>query len=133
MPDSNGDRIYIRRLHARCIIGIFPEERTEKQDVYLDITMHADLRAAGVSDAIEDTVDYKRVKKRVLAMVEGSEYFLIERLAEKTAAICFEDERVHRVEVVIDKPGALRFADSVAVHIVRYRPTPDQGQDSPKA
>ena len=121
MPDSTGDRIYIRRLHARCIIGIFPEERTEKQDVYLDITMHADLRDAGASDAIEDTVDYKRVKKQVLAMVEKSECFLIEHLAEKAAALCLEEPRVERVEVVLDKPGALRFADSVAVHIVRER------------
>ena len=128
MADSNGDRIYIRRLHARCIIGIFPEERTEKQDVFLDITMHADLRDAGASDAIEDTVDYKRVKKEVLAMIEASEYFLIERLAEQTAAICFKDSRVHRVEVVVDKPGALRFAQSVAVHIVRDRP-----KDAPEA
>lgn len=119
---SAGDRIYIRRLHARCIIGIFPEERTEKQDVYLDITMHCDLRLPGASDVIEDTVDYKRVKKQVLSMVEHSECFLIEHLAEKTAAICLKEPKVDCVEVVIDKPGALRFADSVAVHIVRNRP-----------
>jgi len=123
MADFTGDRIYIRRLHARCIIGIFPEERTEKQDVYLNITMYADLRDAGVSDAIEDTVDYKRVKKRVLAMVEQSEFFLLERLAEQVATLCLEDPHIERVEVVIDKPGALRFADSVAVHIVRGRAT----------
>ncbi len=73
MAEPTGDRIHIRRLHARCIIGIVPEERTEKQDVYLDITMHADLRTAGASDAIEDTIDYKSVKKRILAMVEASE------------------------------------------------------------
>lgn len=126
MPELGGDRIYIRRLHARCIIGIFPEERTERQDVYLDITMHTDLRTAGASDGIEDTVDYKRVKKQVLAMVEQSECFLIEHLAEKTAAICLKEPRVERVEVVVDKPGALRFADSVAVHIVR-----DRTQDLP--
>jgi len=121
MPELSSDRILIRRLHARCIIGIFPEERTEKQDVYLDITMHSDLRKAGESDAIEDTVDYKRVKKSVLAMVEESDCFLIEQLAERVARIGMEDQRVTRIEVTIDKPGALRFAESVAVHIVRDR------------
>lgn len=123
MPDATAsDRIYIRKLHARCIIGIFPDERAHKQDVFLDITMYADLRKAGASDAIEDTVDYKSVKKRVLAMVEASDCFLIERLAEETAQICLEDPRVTRVAVTIDKPGALRFAESVAVHIVRDQP-----------
>lgn len=119
--NSAPDRIYIRDLQLRCIVGIYDDERREKQDVTINIIMCADLRAAGASDRIEDTVDYKAIKKRVLAMVEQSSFFLIERLAERVAEICLEDARVQRVVVAVDKPGALRFARSVAVEITRDR------------
>jgi FolB domain-containing protein len=113
------DRIHIRDLQLRCVIGTTQEERREKQDVVINITMYADLRPSGKSDRIEDTVDYKAVKKRVLAMVEDSSCTLVERLAERVADICLAEPRVRRAAVSIDKPGALRFARSVAVEIVR--------------
>ncbi len=115
------DRIHVRDLRLRCVLGIYPEERREKQDITLNIVLYADLRAAGRSDRIEDTVDYKDVKKRVVAMVEGSSSFLIEHLAQRVAGLCLEEPRVEAVRVTIDKPGALRFARSVAVEIFRKR------------
>ncbi len=115
------DRIHIRDLLARCIVGIYPKERENLQEVHLNITMHVDLRAAGQSDDINDTVNYKDIKKRLLSMVEQSNYFLIERMAEESARICLEDHRVRRVDVTVDKPGALRFARSVAVEITRLQ------------
>ena len=121
MADHPPDRIHIRDLLVRCIIGIYDEERREKQDVRLNITLYADLRRAGESDDIEDTVDYKSIKKNILSMVQGSEFFLIERLAEESAAIALRAPGVQRVDVVVDKPGALRFARSVAVEISRTR------------
>jgi D-erythro-7,8-dihydroneopterin triphosphate epimerase len=120
MAETPLDRIHIRDLQARCIVGIFPHEREHLQEVVLNITMHADLSTACRSDRIEDTVDYKGIKKRVLAMVESSSFFLIERMAEEAASICLEDPRVRKVDVSVDKPGALRFARSVAVEITRY-------------
>ncbi len=119
------DKIHIRDLRLRCVIGVFPEEQREKQDVIINITLHADLRTAGETDRIEDSVDYKSLKSRILAMAEQSSYYLIERLAECVADLCLEDARVQRVEVSVDKPGALRFARSVAVEIVR-----EQGYNS---
>jgi FolB domain-containing protein len=113
------DKIHIRDLHSRCIVGIYPEERREKQDVHVNITLFADLRTACQSDRIEDTVDYKGVKKQILAMIDGSQFFLIERLAEEIANLCLAAPRVVRVCVAVDKPGALRFARSVAVEIER--------------
>ena len=115
------DSIHIRDLTLRCIVGIFPEERREKQDVIINISLHADLGAACQSDRIEDTIDYKGLKKRVVAMAEASSFFLIERLAQGVADLCLEEPRVRRVKVSVDKPGALRFARSVAVEIVRAR------------
>jgi dihydroneopterin aldolase/D-erythro-7,8-dihydroneopterin triphosphate epimerase len=115
------DRIHINDLQLRCIIGLYPEERREKQDVILNITLSADLRAAGASDDLRDTVDYKTVKQEIRALVEGSSFMLVEKLASEVARICLRPAQVERVRVRLDKPGALRFARSVAVDIERTR------------
>lgn len=116
------DRIHIRDLEVRCIIGVYDHERTDRQELRANITLHADLADACKSDNIEDTIDYKALKKRILEAAENSSYFLVERLAEHIAEICMEDARVMRADVTIDKPGALRWAKSVAVEISRERP-----------
>jgi FolB domain-containing protein len=121
MADAPLDRIHIRDLLVRCILGVYPDERREKQDVIVNITLYADLRKACLSDDIEDTVDYKTIKKRTLKMVQQSDYFLVERLAERIAELALESPVVQRVDVAVDKPGALRFARSVAVEITRAR------------
>ncbi|MCL4695133.1 MAG: dihydroneopterin aldolase [Candidatus Hydrogenedentes bacterium] len=115
------DQIHIRDLTCRCIVGINPEERTNLQDVIINLTLHADLREACATDRIDDTIDYKSVKLAVLAMVEESSYYLVERMAERIAEVCLQDTRVEAVRVSVDKPGALRFARSVAVEIFRER------------
>lgn len=115
------DKIYIRDLLVRCIVGIYPEERTEKQDVKINMVLYTDLRKAGKTDDIDDTVNYKTIKKQVLKMVQESDFFLIEKLAEEAAQIALVDPKVQYVNVSIDKPGALRFARSVAVDITRSR------------
>lgn len=117
------DKIFIRDLALRCIIGIYPEERREKQDIVINLEMQCDLRKAGRSDDLHDTVDYKQIKKAVLELVEGSKFQLIEALAEHIADLALADEKVQGVVVTIDKPGALRFAKSSAVEIVRSRVT----------
>lgn len=115
------DKIFIRELALRCIIGIYPEERREKQDIVINVEMHADLRKAGRSDDLNDTVDYKAIKKSILKLVEGSAFQLIEKLAEQIADIALSNEKVEQVIVTIDKPGALRFAKASAVEITRSR------------
>lgn len=121
MGNEQLDRIYIRDLETRCIVGVNAEERTKKQDVRLNVILWADLRTACNTDQIEDTIDYKDIKLTVLEMVDNSSYQLIERLAEETARICLAYDAVQQVQVTIDKPGALRFARSVAVEITRTR------------
>lgn len=114
------DRIFIRDLALRCIIGIYPEEREKIQDVILNVEMEVDSHAAAAAtDNIEDAVDYKTITKKLIAFVEDSSFNLIETLAERCAAICLAPEKVQRVIVTIDKPGALRFARSVAVQVTR--------------
>lgn len=121
MTEAALDRIYIRDLLIRCIVGIYPEEREKEQDVVINVTLFANLRAACRSDAIEDTVNYKDIKQHIYSMVRASSCYLIEHLAEKCAGICLADSRVVRCIVRVDKPGALRYAQSVAVEIERTR------------
>ncbi len=113
------DRILIRDLAARCIIGVNEEERREKQDVLINITLYADLSKACQSDRFEDTVDYRSIKKRIMKMVEGSQYYLVEALAEAVAGICLSNPKVAEANVKVEKPSALRFARTVGVEIVR--------------
>ena len=115
------DQIIIRDLRFRCVIGVDEEERREKQDVLAQITLNTDLREAGGSDAIEDTIDYKVLKKSILRMAERSSFHLIEALAERIASLCLKDDRVERADVTVEKPGALRFARTVAARIVRSK------------
>lgn len=115
------DAIEIKDLMLRTILGTNPEERVNRQDVVISMTLYADTRAAGASDDIEDTVNYKCITKRVIALVESSEFLLVEKMAAEIAGVCLEDERVGRVRVSVQKPGALRFARSVGVTIERSR------------
>ena len=118
----NCDRIYIRDLALRCVIGIFPEERREKQDIIINVVLEVDL-APAASDQLADTVDYKALKKKILALVDTSAFNLIEALADRIAQLALKDKRVRRATVTVDKPGALRFARSVAVEISRTQVT----------
>jgi FolB domain-containing protein len=113
------DRIMIKELLVRCVLGVDDEERRERQDVLISVTLHADLQRAGQSDRLEDAIDYRTIKKQILAAAEGSRHRLVEALAERVAALCLGHVGVRRVEVLIEKPGSLRFARSAAVEITR--------------
>lgn len=115
------DKIYIRDLLLRCIIGFNDDERREKQDVIVNVVLYADLTEPCRTDNVVDSVDYKTVKKNIIAMVEASSFLLIERLAEEIAGICLAHPFVRMAQVTVDKPGALRFSKSVAVEIMRRK------------
>jgi FolB domain-containing protein len=115
------DRIEIRALRLRCIIGFNPEERREKQDVIIDMTLYADLRRGGETDNPDDILNYKTVNKAVIRHVEASQYQTLEALAASIARVAIVEGGVERIQVTVQKPGALRFADSVGVTIERER------------
>lgn len=107
--------IKIENLRLRTVVGIFEWEKKIRQDIVINIEIEFDGSTAIEKDDIEHTVDYKSITKRVISEVEGNEYNLIERIAGDVAKIVMENGRVERATVKIDKPGALRFADSVSV------------------
>ncbi len=108
------DRIEITGLRLRCIIGFNPDERRDKQDVVIDMTLFTDLRAGGVSDAPDDLLNYRTVNKAVIRLVEASSYNTLEALATAIARAAVIDCGVPQIRVTVHKPGALRFTDDVA-------------------
>ena len=116
MPD---DRLEIKDLLLRGILGINDWEREKPQDILVNITLFADLRAAGRNDDLSQSVNYRTITKRVIEHVEGSRRFTVEALAADIARLCLQDAAVKRVRVRVEKPGALRFARSVGVEIER--------------
>jgi 2-amino-4-hydroxy-6-hydroxymethyldihydropteridine diphosphokinase len=116
---SVDDKIHVRDLLLRGIIGINPKERQKRQDVVLNYTLYTDLRPAGRSDDIADAVNYRTVTKAVIHLVEQARFFLVETLAAEVARLCLDPPGVRAVTVQVEKPGALRFARSVSVEIHR--------------
>lgn len=115
------DKIIVRDLLLRGIIGINPDERVKKQDILINLVIDADIRQAAKSDNIEDAVDYKSITKRVIQHVEASSDFLVEKLVTDIARLVIQEFGVEKVMVRVEKPGALRFAESVGIEIVRTR------------
>jgi len=124
LADARPMRIHIRGLRASAIIGIRPRERVRRQRVVLDLALDVATRA-GATDRIADAVDYKRLKDAVRAHVERSRFNLLEALAESVAALALRHPNVLAIDLLVEKPGALRYADSVAVQVQRERPAPD--------
>jgi dihydroneopterin aldolase len=115
------DTIFIHALKAEAIIGIFDWERQVKQTVLLDIELNADIRKAALTDSIEDTLNYKRVSKRVVAFVESSQFHLVETLSEHVAMLILAEFDIRTVRVELSKPGAVRGSKDVGIIISRNR------------
>lgn len=114
------DKVMIRDLLVRGVIGLNDWERTVEQDILINLTLFADTRAAGATDDPSHILDYKGVAKAVIAHVAANAPLLVERLAADVARLCLE-RGAERVTVRIEKPGAVRFARSVGVEITRDR------------
>ena len=115
------DIIFLGGLTTECIIGIWDWERRVKQKIVLDIEMAADIRKAAASDHIDDTLDYKRVSKRLLQFVGDSQFQLVETLTERIAEIVVTEFDVPWVRVRLNKQGAIRGSRDVGIMVERRR------------
>lgn len=116
------DQILIKDLLVRGVIGISDRERAQRQDILINITLDADISKAGETDDILHCVNYRTVAKKTIAYVERAARYTVEALATDIARICLEEPGVQRVRVRVEKPGAVRFAQSVGVEIERALP-----------
>ena len=113
------DIIFITDLRIETIIGIYDWERKVKQTIAIDLEMGTDIRRSAESDAIDDTLNYKKVAKRLISYVENTEFELVETLAEKIADIVRTEFNVPWLRLRLAKPGAVRGAKDVGVLIER--------------
>jgi 7,8-dihydroneopterin aldolase/epimerase/oxygenase len=121
--DVSLDRICLLGLRAIGRHGVFDFERIDGQEFVIDAVLWVDTRAAAAADDLSRTVDYGAVADRLAQIVAGEPVALIETLAERLAAACLDDDRVHRVEITVHKPQApvaQRLSD-IAVVISRDR------------
>ena len=119
MPHS--DRIFLRGLEVECIIGFIEWERRIRQTVVIDIELPVDCARAAQSDDVADTLDYKKVAKRVIAFVATSQFKLVETLAQRLAMVVLGEFGLEWVRLSINKPGAIRGSRDVGVAIERTR------------
>ena len=115
------DKIIIKNLLARGIIGVNDWERKRPQDILINVTLFTDTRRAAETDDINDCVNYSTINKKVQAHAESAQRLTVEALANDLAKICLEEKGVRKVIVRVEKPGAVRFAESVGVEIERSR------------
>jgi dihydroneopterin aldolase len=118
---TSSDRIFLRGLEIDCIIGFIEWERRIKQTVVIDLEMPVDCRRAALTDEVADTVDYKKVSKRIIAFVEASEFKLVETLAHRIAMLIIEEFGVEWVRLSVNKPGAIRGSRDVGISLERTR------------
>jgi dihydroneopterin aldolase len=118
---DQGDRIFLHGLEVECIIGFIEWERRTKQTVVLDVEMPVDCARAAASDDVVDTLDYKKVAKRLITFVGGSDFKLVETLAHRAALLILEDFEVEWVRLSVNKPGAIRGSKDVGVAVLRTR------------
>lgn len=115
------DKIIIKNLLARGIIGVHDWERSRPQNILINITMFTDTRRAAQTDNLDDCINYSTMSKKVLAHAETVNRLTVEALANDLAKVCLQEKNVQKVVVSVEKPGAVRFAESVGVEIERSK------------
>ncbi|MCS7010344.1 MAG: dihydroneopterin aldolase [Anaerolineales bacterium] len=116
------DEIFIRNLTVRAILGVNPQERRMPQRVVISIRLGVDTRPAGLSDRLDETVDYAQLAKEVRLHAQQAKRLTVEALAEDIAHLCLQRRGVRHVSVRVEKPDAVQGAESVGVEIERSSP-----------
>lgn len=115
-------KIRIKNLRLRTTIGIYEWERKVKQDVVINVEIEFDGEQASQMDHIQYTLDYKKITKSIIQLVEKSDFFLLEKLGDEILKICVQNPLVQKAKVEVDKPQALRYADSVSIEKIWEKP-----------
>lgn len=118
------DKVFISDLMVRGVIGISDRERSQPQDIVINVVLYTDILKGGESDNIDDCVNYRTISKAIIAHIEKVSRYTVEALATDIASICLATDGVQKVRVKVEKPGAVRFSKSVGVEITRVKENP---------
>ncbi|VAW14328.1 hypothetical protein MNBD_BACTEROID05-41 [hydrothermal vent metagenome] len=114
-------KIYIKNLKVCTLIGIYEWEQKNKQDVLINLTIEFDASKPSQSDQINDTLDYHKLTEKIIQRVESSQYNLIEKLSQSILDIVMIEPLVLGCSIRVDKPLALKTANSVAVELTEQK------------
>jgi len=114
--------VCIKNLRLSAILGVYDEERHAEREIIVNVRVEYDPAAAIQTDALEDALDYKQIRNRIVSVVSGTRFRLIETLANGIVEELVKDPRILKLRLEVDKPKALRLAESVSV-IVRWART----------
>ncbi|ABM24458.1 MULTISPECIES: dihydroneopterin triphosphate 2'-epimerase [Shewanella] len=109
--------IRIKNLRLRTFIGIKEDEIQNRQDVIVNVVIHYCAERARNSDNVDDALNYRTITKKIIELIENNRFSLLENLTSQTLALASEHPWVEFASVEIDKPHALRFADSVSMEL----------------
>jgi D-erythro-7,8-dihydroneopterin triphosphate epimerase len=115
MELNNPAVIKIKNLRLRTYIGINEDEIKNKQDVVINAKIQYNASDAANTDNMDNALNYRTITKKIIALVEQQRFSLLEKLTAEVLAITAEHPSVKYAEVEVDKPHALRFADSVSL------------------
>jgi FolB domain-containing protein len=115
------DKIFIKDLRVRGILGIRDWERVTLRDIIINVTLFADTRPAAQSDDIADCVDYSKMAEKIRVHAESAARMTVEALANDLADLCLQEPKVQKVIVRVEKPGAVAEALSVGIEVERER------------
>ncbi|MGY2260644.1 dihydroneopterin triphosphate 2'-epimerase [Pseudomonas sp. SDO55104_S430] len=114
-------RIRVKDLCLRTYIGINEDEILNKQDVLINLTILYAAQEAVRDNDIDHALNYRTITKAIIAHVEGNRFALLERLTQEILDLVMANESVLYAEVEVDKPHALRFAESVSITLAASR------------
>lgn len=118
---KNNAVINITNLRLRTYIGFNPDEQEKLQDIIINAEIHYPASRLCLEDKVESALNYKDITKQMIHHVEHGRFLLLEKLVADVLAICCEHEWVSYAKVKIDKPHALRFADSVSLSLENHK------------
>ena len=119
--NKTSDWIYLHDLRLKCRVGVSPRERRNKQIIIADIAIKCDLRLAGKSDCLKDTINYAWIVKAIDKIAKKQSFYLLESVAENIAAICLANKKAEEVVVKVGKKNSLPAVRCAGVEIHRGR------------
>ena len=114
-------RIRVKDLRLRTFIGINDDEIRNKQDVLINLTILYPASTAVEVNDIQHALNYRTITKAIIRHVEENRFALLERLTQEILDLVMAHPQVRYAEVEVDKPHALRFAESVSITLTGHR------------
>jgi len=113
--------VFIKDFIIQEIIGIHEHEKTKKQKIKFNIVVNVDQNTVPDEKNIKSIVDYEKITNKLENLVKNKKYNFLESLAEDSFKEIFEDKRINSVKIKIEKPDAIKNADSVGVEVFKNR------------